>query len=1844
MAIDARGTSVKLDAAIRLNPGQTIALTEGGTALSSEGTTTGRRGAFEFTSDGASLVIGGASAGGTINLDAARLSGLNAGRLLIGARRSQSGDDTLITPTAARVTVEAGSTIQAEDVVLAATDRIALGRDARLIAPDSGVSAAQYQLPATGAVISVSGSTPTFTRSGPASGSAQIELAAGSSIQARSVMLDAPGGIAQDPSVRLLSRNLDVSTRGLVLGDGPVAGNPSGLTRLSGAQLQSFASGERMMLAASETLYLTEGLQLGTAAFGAIELRAPSLTWADPARAGVASVTAQRIILSGGPDLASLQPVSASGQGELRLDAATGALPDSGQLLSQAGGRALSGFARVDATARSAWILSGEGATRTAGDLTVRTPQVLTAAGATQSVTANQLTLSSLAGAAGVVAPAAQPGGRLSLGGQTTTVDTLVRLPSGRLSISSTDADTTRQSLILGGSARLDVGSASMSLFDQTFSASAGAVTLSAQLGSILAQPGSRMDASGRTDVAAGQLVVSAPRATVSLQGALAASGPVGQGGQIEVDATTIDRPDQLAASLRSGGFDAAITLRQRTGDLRIGTDAAASNAVIAAREIKLSADSGSVRLEGGRLDASGSSGGEVELNASARVVLAPGSSINAQGTSRDGGRVLLSGRGGVLARGARIDVDGVTQDGEIELRFDRTAVNATNLQADASSFAGTRLIYLTGVKSYAPTLSANNANITTSTLTTAFSEAQTYASNAAQVLSLTGLTGQTAARVRPEIELTATGASNTASITVNSALDFSTRRYTTITPNDTAGVLSLRAAGELVLNGASTAPGAAVTAVLTDGFVAGTAFNGAAATSTALGASFDAQAKDTWSFKLVAGADLSAADPLTVRATTDPLLGAGLGNVRLLNNRIVRTGTGSIDVAAARDIRLGTSSATTTALVTGTTGGRASIMTAGRRAADVPNVVDPQSLYDPDDSPADPRVNFTEGGGSITLTAGGSIASTIQDPLVSAWLFRQGRADANGLALDNRSPAWWPRFDFFRQSVGALGGGDIVIRAKGNIENVSASIGTSGRLVLTGNPLLDQPVINGGGDLTVQAEGSIRSGSFAVMQGTARLVAGETLERAATAPYATIAGLGDAALQVEARRNLQFDQVYNPTLSEQRATNAKVLFAENRSYFSTYTDRSAVALTSIGGKATMQESGVVLRTATVTGETAVSIDVNDLGRITSLRPATLAVTSLAGDVEIIGKPGTLATDLPASANAILAPAANGGITLGAAGSITGVGSLVSLDTDPLTSFSLSRPGRMAGTSIVTHTGVSVDSEVSAGRLNPTSTARPLAHADRLVRANDTNPSRVYAAQDITTLPASLESDSATAAASRLRFVFAEPARVRAGRDVTDVSLTIQNTRDSDVSLVSAGRDVSNRTQLAINEALALSNSGVVLNGPGRLEVSAGRDIAMGTSVGIVSRGNLDNSALPDTGGSVTLVAGLPDGPAYNAFLKRYVDPSNAADRPRDYTELLIDFINSKSPNPPQTPVSAEAAWQAFNALPETERNAFARAVFFAELRSASRAASAPQIDGKDNPSYGNFQAAYDAMSTLYPKDGAGNIDLVFSQVKTERGGKLEFLVPGVVCRGDWAVCQATDASRAVGNLRVGLANPPDNLSTLKKASQLGIFTLGEGSIDIALGSNASVNRSRVLTAGGGGITMFSAQGDIDAGRGSRTATSAPPPLVRVDKDGNVVVELPGVVEGSGIGVLVTKSGTTPGDVDLFAPKGFIDAGEAGIRSAGNLTLFATEVRNSANISFSGSATGVPTTTAAPNLSLATASNTTAAATASEAQSATDRDGRSDTRSQNRSRLLVLEFLGFAEDGEESYRKRRSSK
>ena len=58
------------------------------------------------------------------------------------------------------------------------------------------------------------------------------------------------------------------------------------------------------------------------------------------------------------------------------------------------------------------------------------------------------------------------------------------------------------------------------------------------------------------------------------------------------------------------------------------------------------------------------------------------------------------------------------------------------------------------------------------------------------------------------------------------------------------------------------------------------------------------------------------------------------------------------------------------------------------------------------------------------------------------------------------------------------------------------------------------------------------------------------------------------------------------------------------------------------------------------------------------------------------------------------------------------------------------------------------------------------------------------------------------------------------------------------------------------------------------------------------------------------------------------------------------------------------------------------------------------------------------------------------------------------------------------------------------------------------------VNQGRVFTLAGGDITLVSQYGNIDAGKGAKTASSAPPPLITVDGNGNIEVDVSNSISG----------------------------------------------------------------------------------------------------------------------------------
>jgi hypothetical protein len=143
-------------------------------------------------------------------------------------------------------------------------------------------------------------------------------------------------------------------------------------------------------------------------------------------------------------------------------------------------------------------------------------------------------------------------------------------------------------------------------------------------------------------------------------------------------------------------------------------------------------------------------------------------------------------------------------------------------------------------------------------------------------------------------------------------------------------------------------------------------------------------------------------------------------------------------------------------------------------------------------------------------------------------------------------------------------------------------------------------------------------------------------------------------------------------------------------------------------------------------------------------------------------------------------------------------------------------------------------------------------------------------------------------------------------------------------------------------------------------------------------------------------------------------------------------------------------------------------------------------------------------------------------------------------------------------------------------------------------------------------------------------------------QSGDVKTDLAGLATGGGIGVLETVAGVPPSDVDLIAPTGTVNAGEAGIRVSGNLNIAAVLVLNASNIQVSGASVGVPTVVAANVAGLTNASNTTAA-TSNAAQQLTSQNNAPVAQEETPS-IISVEVLGYGggdDQGEEDQRRKK---
>jgi hypothetical protein len=82
---------------------------------------------------------------------------------------------------------------------------------------------------------------------------------------------------------------------------------------------------------------------------------------------------------------------------------------------------------------------------------------------------------------------------------------------------------------------------------------------------------------------------------------------------------------------------------------------------------------------------------------------------------------------------------------------------------------------------------------------------------------------------------------------------------------------------------------------------------------------------------------------------------------------------------------------------------------------------------------------------------------------------------------------------------------------------------------------------------------------------------------------------------------------------------------------------------------------------------------------------------------------------------------------------------------------------------------------------------------------------------------------------------------------------------------------------------------------------------------------------------------------------------------------------------------------------------------------------------------------------------------------------------------------------------------------------------------------------------------------------------------VSFDSNGNLVVVFSGAISGSGIRTSTSDPQAAAGDVYFFAPRGTVNAGEAGIGGT-NIIIAANAVIGAGNIQATGTSIGVPTT------------------------------------------------------------------
>lgn len=884
------------------------------------------------------------------------------------------------------------------------------------------------------------------------------------------------------------------------------------------------------------------------------------------------------------------------------------------------------------------------------------------------------------------------------------------------------------------------------------------------------------------------------------------------------------------------------------------------------------------------------------------------------------------------------------------------------------------------------------------------------------------------------------------------------------------------------------------------------------------------------------------------------------------------RTATSDMVLAAEKLIRTGTGDITiNTAGNVELADSKSAIYTLGR----LTNLnLDRREMVGADEAPKFVSVDS----GDVSINAGNDIIGPAGDTqLINEWFRRNKEVPllSGGGVVEGEDAGTWLDYANFQQGIASFGGGDVNIYATNNITRLSVSAPTYVKSDLETKEVSR----HGKGNIFVEAGGDIEGGIFFIGDGVASINAGGNIVGARNGGSSTDPILMDAVFAqmggdfvVNASGNIDIAAVYNPTLILNDISETSSPRIEP--IFNTYAETSLASFTSFSGGITLTpgDSGIK--------ENILNSASN--GSAFNILPGSLRLAAVDSNVNVGA--GALS----------LSPSSQGGLEIYGGDSVL---------LQPTSTFLLSD----AAVSSLPDVN---NFFTNLSDLNPI--FRSTVHAGVPVHQGDNDPSWVVAR----------EGDIQNGI-----FNLNEQSRFYAGRDISDIRLFGQNVSSRDITRIQAGRDF----KFDINN----DNNRVLLSGPGRLELIAGRNIDLGESIrGIETAGNLSNPALAEQGADIIIQAGVGAGPQYQAFYAEYFGVNST------YRQTLVSFLKQKYGTAGTNDFLSKSVALQWREIGE-EFIPILLESYYSELRLAgdelaltkSAARGYKAIDVLFPESKFNRVEAYSELSLKLAgesddayferlaglSDYTGNLSMFSSRIYSLDGGDISLLVPGGFVNAGLAADSGTVDENAP-------EKPP-----------LGVVAQSFGGISSYTRGDFLVNQSRVSTLLGGDILMWSSVGDIDAGRGSKASISAPEPQIRVSPSGEILVDLSNTLSGQGIRSLSVDPSIDPGDITLIAPNGFINAGDAGI-AGGEISLIAPLIVNSENIAGNivvGAPTSGPTTVSTSNLSGVTNVASAASKVAEDAaQNETTNDAAEEEVEETQLSLITVEVLGFGDNEE----------